>query len=117
MRNNKSIIKYNASVYRRFVLFRLKRENVELIGNLKPKSCSNGVLFKEHLLLFSETAKISCKKYFETGKIEPLPKEKENKIEYVYVFVNVDFGVCKIGYSRNPNQSKFHVISLKVLNS
>ena len=109
MRNNKPIVRYNSSVYRRFVLFRLKREGIELIGSLKPKSCSNGVLFKEHLLLFSETAKISCKKYFETEKLEPLPREKEKKTEYVYVFVNVDFGVCKIGYSNNPNKRLLQV--------
>ena len=101
-RNNGPIVKYNTSVYRRFVLFRLKREGIELIGDLKPKSCPNKVLFREHLSLFSETAKISCRKYFETGKLERLQKEKLNKPEYVYVFVNTNFEVCKIGYSSNP---------------
>ena len=65
MRNNKTIFKYNASVYRRFVLFRLKRENITHIGDLKIKSCANGVLNKEHLRLFKETSKISCRNYFE----------------------------------------------------
>ena len=86
MRNNREIVRYNASVYRRFVIFRLKREGIEKVGDLKPKSCSNGVLFKEHLRLFNETAKISCRNYFEKGILKPLEVEKVKRKEYVYVF-------------------------------
>lgn len=103
-RNNKTtFVRYNASVYRRFVLFRFKREGICIVGDLKPKSCTNGVLFKEHIRLFGETAKISCRRYFETGELKPLEVEKKKKTEYVYVFVNIDFGVCKIGFSNNPS--------------
>lgn len=104
MRNNREIVRYNASVYRRFVIFRLKREGIEKVGDLKPKSCSNGVLFKEHLRLFNETAKISCRNYFEKGILKPLEVEKVKRKEYVYIFLNREHLICKIGFSNDPNK-------------
>jgi len=101
-RKNNQVVKFNASVYRRFNLFRLKREGILKVGDLKPESCSNGVLNKYHLELFKETSKISCRRYFETGVLVDLEIEKIKKEDYVYVFVNKEYAVCKIGYSNNP---------------
>ncbi len=83
--------------YRRFVIQKLKKDNILKIEEKRVSSFKNEFIFNFYLNKYGRSHKLD---YNEA----PLLIKQKNILEgqFVYVFVNYFSNVCKIGYSANP---------------